>query len=251
MRAETLEMLRDYYRVAGRKREQAARRFIAEHIRHPCAVGVSWGKDSTVVAFLMAGHLTADDWLFHVSAGEYEMPGTYAVRDAFLARFPALKYHEYQSGDYFEIARAYGLTDVSSGQKARIRGAKKVDKFKAAVEGAAMRVWGLRADESAARRLYAKRHGGCAFSRRDGLYVLSPVLWWTWQDIWSVIVAHDLPYCPVYDKYDEIDGLAHGRSGTWAGTRGANYGRVALLKRFYPELFNRFASAFPEVRGAV
>jgi 3'-phosphoadenosine 5'-phosphosulfate sulfotransferase (PAPS reductase)/FAD synthetase len=249
VRDETLEMLRLYYRVAGRKREEAARRFVRAHIMHPCVVGVSWGKDSVVAAFLCLDSLTPADRLFHVSAGEYDLPGTQDVRDAFLARYP-LPYAEYSAADYFEVARAYGLTDISTGDTPQTR-AKKVDQFKVAAEGAAMRVWGLRADESAARRLYAKRHGGCAFSRRDGLYVLSPVLWWTWQDIWSVIVAHDLPYCPVYDKYDEIDGLAHGRSGTWAGTRGANYGRVALLKRFYPELFNRFASAFPEVRGAV
>jgi 3'-phosphoadenosine 5'-phosphosulfate sulfotransferase (PAPS reductase)/FAD synthetase len=74
------------------------------------------------------------------------------------------------------------------------------------------------------------------------------LIWWSWLDVWSVIIANELPYVEVYDKHDEQgEGLAHARSGTWAGTLGSGMGRVAFLKRFYPELYQRLIDEFPVV----
>lgn len=245
MKETTLKTLRLHYQVCGRKREDAARQFLAAHIKHPCAVGVSWGKDSIVATFLCAPLLTSQDWLFHVSAGDYEFPTTNDVRDQFLTRFPT-DYREFKSGDYFDTMRACGLTDITSTPSARINKGKKHSQFEQAAQGANCRVWGLRAEESLGRRKYAKSRGQAAFHKGENLLVLSPIIWWSWLDVWSIIIANDLPYVEVYDKHDEQgEGLAHARSGTWAGTRGSGLGRIAFLKRFYPDLYQRLVNEFP------
>ena len=245
MKETTIKTLLLHYEVRGRRREEEARGFLAAQLQRPCAVGVSWGKDSIVCAFLCATLLTPQDWLFHVSAGEYEFPTTNDVRDDYLARFPC-NYLELPSGDYFDAMRACGLTDVTSSRSAKEDKGKKHMAFKQGVIGARCRVWGLRADESSARRKYARSHGRVSLHKGESLLVMSPIIWWSWLDVWSVIVANHLPYVEVYDKYDEQgEGLAHARSGTWAGTLGARTGRLAFLKRFYPELYQRLVREFP------
>lgn len=245
MKETTLKTLRLHYQVRGRRREEEARQFLAAHIKHPCAVGVSWGKDSVVCAFLCAPLLTSQDWLFHVSAGEYEFPSTNDVRDQFLVRFPN-DCREFKSGDYFDTMRACGLTDITTTRSAKEDKGKKHTAFRQAAVGAESRVWGLRAEESLGRRKYARSRGQAAFHKGENLLVLSPIIWWSWLDVWSVIIANELPYVEVYDKHDEQgEGLAHARSGTWAGTLGSGLGRIAFLKRFYPDLYQRLITEFP------
>jgi len=225
--------------------------WIRASIRHPCSVSVSWGKDSTVALFLALPALTSEDWILHVSPGEYDLPDTPAVRDIFCARFPLPAYREIPSRDYFDAARAYGLTDVLIKAGAVRRAKKKTDLFAQGEEGAAMRIWGSRAEESGARKIYGRANRALFFSSTIQRHILSPLIWWTWQDVWSIMVANDLPYCEVYDKYDAIEQLNRGRAGAWAGTRAAPYGRIAYLKHFYPNLYARFVRAFPEISAYV
>jgi 3'-phosphoadenosine 5'-phosphosulfate sulfotransferase (PAPS reductase)/FAD synthetase len=107
---------------------------------------------------------------------------------------------------------------------------------------------GLRAEENSERRLHLKRHGPLFYCHRHGLWECNPIHNWSVIDVWAYIVANHVPYNAAYDRlgamgvplqYQRIGPLAQGRVLAWGG-------QMSKLKRGWPELFNRFAAAFPE-----
>jgi len=109
---------------------------------------------------------------------------------------------------------------------------------------------GLRSEESYGRRKLAQVRGQLFWQKRDQLWECLPMARWTYLDIWSYILSHDIDYCAVYDKQMRL-GLAPEdcRLSYWAGETKRTWGRWAILKRGWPDLFNHLAAEFPEVRG--
>lgn len=103
--------------------------------------------------------------------------------------------------------------------------------------------WGLRR-ESRGRTLYLRSKGEL-YQRKDGVWVCSPVGFWTTQDIWCYIDSQKLPYAEVYDRY----GRDTFRNGCPIDTALSNWGKLTWLKRHEPEVFDEFCSYFPEVRN--
>jgi len=101
--------------------------------------------------------------------------------------------------------------------------------------------WGLR-KESRGRAAYLKTHG-LLHHRKNGLWICSPVGFWTTEQIWQYIDRHRLPYPAMYDR-----DRATVRNGPPIGTTGVNWGRLAELRRHHPEIWQQFSSQFPEVR---
>lgn len=107
--------------------------------------------------------------------------------------------------------------------------------------------YGLRSEESRGRYMNAKMRGAIFQYKRDGLWACQPIHDWTYEDVWAYIISNDIPYCSVYDKMWDMP-KEDQRLSYWAGETKRRWGRWAWLKRNYPELFNRFAAEFPEVR---
>lgn len=107
--------------------------------------------------------------------------------------------------------------------------------------------YGLRAEESHGRAMHARARGAIFQYKRDGLWACQPIHDWSYNDVWAYIVADNLPYCGVYDKMWDMP-QEDQRLSYWAGETKRRWGRWAFLKRNYPDLFNRFAAEFPEVR---
>jgi len=107
--------------------------------------------------------------------------------------------------------------------------------------------YGLRAEENHGRAMHAKYRGAVFQYKRDGLWGCQPIHDWTYDDVWAFIVSEDLPYCGVYDKLWDMP-REDQRLSYWAGETKRRWGRWAVLKHHWPELFNRFAAEFPEVR---
>lgn len=105
---------------------------------------------------------------------------------------------------------------------------------------------GLRQEESVARRLRLRQAGPLAFVRGEGLWHCAPLGRWTWRDVWAYIHSRELPYNPIYDRLAAL-GVAPEcqRVGPLIAWGQDCY---ATLQRGWPELFNRFATEFPEVR---
>lgn len=111
---------------------------------------------------------------------------------------------------------------------------------------------GLRDEESPGRANLSKFRGQLFWQKRDGLWECLPIARWTYLDVWAYILENEIDYCAVYDKLMGL-GLAPEdcRLSYWAGETKRRWGRWAILKRGWPELFDRFAARFPEVRGYV
>jgi len=108
---------------------------------------------------------------------------------------------------------------------------------------------GLRAQENADRRRAIRRFGHLFFSQRDRIHVCWPIGWLTFEDVWAYILSNDLDYSAVYDRQFEM-GLdwEDCRLSYCYGETKRTHGRWAILARGWPDLFNRFAQRFPEVR---
>jgi len=107
---------------------------------------------------------------------------------------------------------------------------------------------GLRRQESAAR----SRLGALYYRKRDRIWNCNPIIDWRDRDVWAFIATRNLDYPAVYDRLRELCVPEHElRLSYWAGETYQAFGRWAVLKRGWPELFNRFAAEFPEVRAYV
>lgn len=108
---------------------------------------------------------------------------------------------------------------------------------------------GVRADESGKRAMFLRKYGPLHFNQGFGMWQINPLAWWSTKDIWAYILSHGLAYNKAYDKLAALGvPLDRQRVGPFAVERVLGYGQAALLKRGWPDLFNRFAAAYPQIR---
>lgn len=189
----------------------------------PCYASVSWGKDSVVLAHLVACRNSR--WpasppiaLVWVTVGHLDV-GCQAVRDTFLALWPQ---------PYREIA-------VDPGERTEKGTKGKRDGFfQAEREFGKRRFIGIRADESGGRKISARRWG------IESLNACRPLLWWTAADVFAALAIIGLPVHPNYamlgDGRWERDQL---RTAPLAGKRGDQFGRAEWETEFYGDILRR------------
>lgn len=113
-------------------------------------------------------------------------------------------------------------------------------------------VLGLRADESARRRMLLRTSGDLYFSKTHQMWHCNPLAWWTVDDVWAYLLSRDVPYNAAYDVLERIGvPLEAQRIGPFAVARALGYGQLAILKRGWPDLYNQFAARYPEARNDV
>jgi phosphoadenosine phosphosulfate reductase len=111
---------------------------------------------------------------------------------------------------------------------------------------------GLRQEESAARKMHLRTMGPLFRAQSDQTWHCNPIHDWTWQDVWAYIVSNNLDYNRAYDRLEELGELPqYQRIGPFAVERVLQLGQLVILKRGWPELFNRFAAEHPEARRYV
>lgn len=174
----------------------------------PDYVGVSWGKDSVVLAHL-ARQVDSAWPLVWVRAEGVENPDCVLVRDAFLAQWP---------GVYDEISVAPGPDGKTSApgfaEAARRYGPRYAS--------------GVRADESGSRRLRARAHG-CSTET-----TCAPLSWWTAAHVFAYLHLHGLPVHPAYACLGGHTWERHRlRVGAVGGERGRGHGRAEWERRYY------------------
>lgn len=198
------------------------RRFAEER----CYAGVSWGKDSTVLAHLIAisGCQIPTVW-FRVEP--IKSPECCEVRDVFLGTWDL---------NYFEIERwcvhdtdgwhASGTLESAAAEAVRTFGPR--------------RILGIRADESGARRLT------CLVNGVSSVNSCRPLAWWTAQDVMGYLARFDLPVHPAYAM------LGGGRYDRWqlrvaslGGRRGDGIGRAEWEKEYYGDVLRRLETGKP------
>lgn len=168
-----------YDRIAARDprwpvREERARRVIADFLaRGPAFVGVSWGKDSVVVAHLA---IQVDPGIplrrmvrDRPVPGRPENPDCDRVEEAFLDRFPHVDYEVYPVRA--DVLDRLAVMDRELGGR---------------------HISGVRAEESTERRISAAVHGD-ATAR-----ACRPILRWSTADVFAYLYRHELPVHPAY-----------------------------------------------------
>ena len=99
-------------------------------------------------------------------------------------------------------------------------GIRKVEPLKEALSEVDAWISGLRRDQSPSRANTPKVH----WDEKHELWKANPLAGWTEKDVWSYIVANDVPYNDLHDRGYSSVGCTHctlpgaGRAGRWAGT---------------------------------
>lgn len=203
---------------AGRSAD-AIREFIAAG---SCYGAVSWGKDSMVLAHLIATVCP------HLPVGRVDQTGpgadlyVPAVRDAFLARFP-LDYHEEAVG-LVAIPDDGGHSPALDIGISLLRHRFGTDRY----------VGGIRADESGIRKI-GLRTRGLTTDR-----TCQPLGWWTVADVFAYLAVYDLPVHPSYamlggGRWDR----ARIRVSTIGGPKGNQFGRAEWEREYYGDVLRR------------
>ena len=111
---------------------------------------------------------------------------------------------------------------------------------------------GLRKQENSRRRIYLNKNGMLHYVKKYDQWSCNPIANWTWEDVWTYIHSNKLDYNRAYDVLDRI-GIHPGkqRIGPFANRLALGYGQLAILKRGWPNEFNRFAAKYPEARSYV
>lgn len=185
--------------------------------------GVSWGKDSVVVAHLIRLWAPAVP-LVWVRLPRWDNPDCEAVRDAFRARF---------IGAYEEIV----CPDVEAGPDGYLPTGSRRPGYGVAAARWTRRITGIRAEESPTRRASIAR----------GLvteHTASPIGHWRARDVYLYLHAHDLPVHPAYacsrggllDR-DRI------RVASLGGLRGTGHGRREWEMHYYGDEMARLLGA--------
>ena len=84
------------------------------------------------------------------------------------------------------------------------------------------------------------------------MWQCNPIAHWTVMDVWAYIHIHAIAYNKAYDILTALRvPLDEQRIGALAQRTVLGYGQLEILKRGWPDLFNRFAARFPEARAYV
>lgn len=174
----------------------------------PCYASVSWGRDSVIVAYLVATSAAAGRVpLWYASSadvpGRAANPESPRVRDVFLAAFPGVV--------YYETGRGLGALDGLAGTPRRITG--------------------VRGAESGLRRRAMRWHGDASVSSAR------PIGRWTHEDVFAGLFRWGLPVHPAY---------AMSEGGVWerrflrvhsiGGCDGGDRGRIEWEDRYFPDV---------------
>jgi 3'-phosphoadenosine 5'-phosphosulfate sulfotransferase (PAPS reductase)/FAD synthetase len=207
-------------------------------------VAFSGGKDSTCV--LALAREQKPDTAAVTSIQEWRLPDT----AEYLSRVENL--HQVASGSDHGTGWSpnwEGKDDVPNGVMWIGEKGSVVKNYGRAETGVFL---GLREDENASRRVHLRTMGTLFFSKKNAVWQCSPIARWTVQDVWAFIMAHGLDYNRAYDRMSEIGvPIEQQRIGPFAVDKVLGYGQLAILKRGWPGVFNKYAERHPEARNYV
>lgn len=193
---------------------------IMEFADERCYAGISWGKDSMVLAHLVAicGHSIPLVW-FRIEP--IKNPECEAVRDSFLSNWRC-EYHEIERWCRRDKAgwHASGTLESAAKECASRFGSRKI--------------LGIRADESAERRLT------CMVNGESSANSCRPLAWWSDQDVMAYLAEYELPVHPAYAM---LGGGRYERKwirvASLGGERGRGMDRAAWEQEYYSDVLNR------------
>lgn len=221
---------------------------------HAPYISCSWGKDSSLVMYLVT-QVYPDTPVIFMDSG-YNLPDTYKFRDWYLENVGIKHYYEVPCpNDYVELCLKYGLPSIdrTAADQEKVKKIIKkdvIDEF-AREKGFDCCIWGIRAQETRGRAILLKKYG-LLYEMPGQMAKCAPIGWWTHREVWEAIDWLKIPYNPLYDNVmPPFFTRETIKNGGWLTTDKAAFGRVLWLKRFYPEQYEKLKEMFPEVASYV
>jgi phosphoadenosine phosphosulfate reductase len=231
-----------------RTRLSRAREAVQEALAHG-RIGVSYsgGKDSTATLALVREAAPDAPAAFYDSGCEY--PGTYEMIAHYGARtiIPEMSLVEMcKHGGYW-------------GHSTPVDPNAEFDFFAFLVAEPSWRficedqlqvvAMGLRGQESAGRRMNARRRGELYHIRWRDVWHLCPLARWRDADVWAYIASEGLAYNSAYDKMAALGILRpYWRVGMLLGmAKPGLQERYAWLRQMEPAIWNRLVADFPRI----
>lgn len=237
------------YRLPAMKTRVGQALDVLEAAQARGAVGVSFsgGKDSTV---LLALARTLDA---AIPAGWFDSGCEYPETEAFVAASGAERFVPQmqllpmlRAGGYWGYEGAEADPDLKFDFRAfLVNEPSRQFVVKHSLETVAI---GLRAGESAGRRMLRKARGRLHAVQGQSCWQAYPLMDWTEDDVWAFIAGRGLPYNPVYDRMAQV-GIprVEWRVSTLIGEAGVTLGRFARLRFLYPALYRQLVAEFPKI----
>lgn len=220
-----------------------SKRIIADALRTAPSwyVAFSGGKDSTCVLSLVRA--AAPETPAVTSVRQWDLPETEAIL-AQTANLRRVTYEGFNNGEPW-VARWDSRKQARerhpdivflSHEQIMARGASEAGVF-----------LGLRAQEASYRKKHLLANGILFDCQKSGKVQCNPIAWWTVLDVWGFILSNGVPYNAAYDVMERMRlPLDEQRVGPFDAALGS--GALAILKRGWPEQWNRIAARHPEAR---
>ena len=180
---------------------------------------ISWGKDSTVLAHLIAFNKIKIP-LVWIRINPICNPDCILVRDAFLKKYDC-DYFEEDVNLHPDIEGKYHASNSLELGFANAGKSLNATRY----------ITGIRGAESGIRKLRQKKYG------YETANTLAPITYWSTQDVFSYLAKYDVPTHPAYamSMGGTID-RNHIRVSSVGGKRGSNMGRAEWEKLYYPDI---------------
>lgn len=200
----------------------------------PCYAGISWGKDSVVLAYLL-WCVARDVPLVHLRPTNHN-PDCDAVRDRYFRDMPGQAYEEVIV-DYGDL-HARGLPDYLLDRETDGRWYKAINELERRYDGRHM--LGIRSGESFGRMIRTSRWG------LSTPWTCAPIARWSIADVFGLLAARALPVHPAYAMLG---------GGRWprerirvaeiGDTHGKGSGRREWEMEYYGDTLRRLAVGSP------
>jgi 3'-phosphoadenosine 5'-phosphosulfate sulfotransferase (PAPS reductase)/FAD synthetase len=234
------------YQAKKRKAQELIADMLLSH--NAPYLALSGGKDSIAMAYIVDGVSTSCGKEFRVWShiSDASFPGTVEIVCDVCDQLNR-PLDIFQSTVAFESAaekdkRAFGKTGIF------------YDSIREYTKDKDLSFVGVRAYESKRRMKAAKIKGASFFSESMGsVTVCYPLLWFRLEDVAAAIYEYNAPMHPIYSKQAVSKRNKFGeeqwvRLGYVTSKDLLNKGTAVFLKLNYPDLYAKFAEAYPELR---
>jgi len=218
------------------------------------AVSYSGGKDSTVMLDLCVRAGWRGPVLYQTYGDLETLPDNVKAVN-WARKHYGLEVHTKEAPGEFEVYREVGhffIEPTTPEERAAVRRWYR-NAFGELSKYARRRGWvgqflGLRIEESDQRRMVLGRRKGIYYAKTRKLWTCCPLYNWSGRDVWAYLVTRELPWAAIYDAPGQDRERLRNDIVFLAGSGSIRHGQFVFWKKYYPELFNRLALEWPEVR---
>jgi len=228
-------------------------------VEHPgtWAVSYSGGKDSTVMLNICYECGWRGPVLYQTYGDIETIPDNRKMVDWVKSHY-GLEVIEKDAPGEFEIFRELGYFFIEAESKEEQAAVRRwyrrafgeLDKFVQA-QGWTGQFLGLRIEESHQRVMVLGHRGDLYYASTRKNWTACPLYRWSGRDIWAYLVSRGLPWSSIYDAPGQNRERLRNDVVFLAGSGSIRHGQFAFWAKYFPELFEKLAYEWPEIKNYI